>query len=99
MPQKHSGKPEPAFLVTSGLAPTPVETSQNVSAPNPGQISNMTRDSKAVGEIWPLRRVSDWFQRKEFRQPGSEHTSGGESSGSGFLAGLRAQGLAGLATC
>lgn len=56
--------------------PNSSKMGQNVSAPNTGQISNITWDSKAVGEILPLWWVSDWFQRKDFRQPGSEHTSG-----------------------
>lgn len=32
----------------------------------------------------PLWRMSDWLQRKDSRQPGSEHTSRGSPQGLGF---------------
>ena len=93
VPQKYSRKLDPVLLLTSGLSLTPVR------APSTRQISDVTSDSKAVGEMAPLWRVSDWPQRKAVRQAGSEPTSGGESAGPEFLAGSWAEGIAGLSAC
>ena len=53
---------------------------------------------QAVGEMLPLWQVSDWLQRRDSGQPGSEHTSGGapraQASGS-----IWAEGLAGHSAC
>lgn len=78
--------------------PNPSKTSQQVSAPNTGRISNMTGDSNAVCDrVGALMSVCS--QEKDFRKFSSQRTSGGAASGLGFLAGIWAEGLAGLSMC